>query len=84
MALKRLFVAVSMAVALTPISAAKPEGAQKGVAPVGSGDTRYCMRVGPLTGSRVEIIRCWTREQWAEQGVDVDEEWAEEGIAIKE
>ncbi len=84
MALKELFVAVSMAAAFAPAFAAKPEPAQKEVAPAGNANTRYCMRVEPFTGSRVEIIRCWTREQWAEQGVDVDEEWAEEGVAIRE
>ena len=56
----------------TPVSMA-PE------APPGA---RYCMYVGPVTGSQVETIQCWTREQWAEQGVDVDKEWAKEGVRV--
>jgi hypothetical protein len=50
--------------------------------PSASADTRYCMKVGPLTGSNVERVRCWTRQQWADQGVDLDKEWANEGVKI--
>lgn len=53
------------------------------VAPPGTPDTRYYLRVGAFTGSRIEQIRCWTRAQWADQGVDVDKEWPEEGVAVK-
>jgi uncharacterized protein YjhX (UPF0386 family) len=40
------------------------------------------MRVERITGSRVEPVRCWTRQMWAEQGVDVDKDWAKEGVAV--
>ncbi len=50
-------------------------------APAAGPDARYCMRV-ELTGNVVEPVRCWTREKWAEQGVDVDKEWAREGIRV--
>lgn len=46
----------------------------------GTADTKYCMRVEPVTGSRLERVRCWTRAKWAEQGVDVDRDWATEGV----
>lgn len=49
-------------------------------APSGTAETRYCMRVGPLTGNLVETIECWTRAEWADQGVDVDKEWSKEGV----
>ena len=49
-------------------------------APPGTAQTKYCMRVGSITGSNIERIYCWTRDQWAEQGVDVDAEWPREGI----
>jgi len=55
--------------------------AQAEPAPAGTADTRYCMRVD-LTGNVVAPVRCWTRDQWAEQGVDVDREWAREGIRV--
>lgn len=44
--------------------------------------TRYCMKVEPITGSRVETVECWTRAEWAEQGVDLDKDWAKEGVSI--
>ena len=45
--------------------------------------TRYCMKVEPLTGSRLETVECWTRAEWAEQGVDVDKDWPKEGVEIR-
>jgi len=47
-------------------------------------DARYCLRVEPNTGSRIEAIRCETRQEWAELGVDVDKEWAREGVRVVE
>jgi hypothetical protein len=32
--------------------------------------------------SLLETVLCWTRAEWAEQGVDVDKDWATEGVAI--
>jgi len=51
-------------------------------APAGTPETRYCMRVEPQTGSRIESIECWTRAEWAEGGVDVDKDWAKEGVRV--
>lgn len=45
--------------------------------------TRYCLRVEAPTGSLIETVKCWTRAQWSEQGVDVDKEWPREGVAIR-
>ena len=55
--------------------------AAQGSAPPGNADTRYCMRI-ELTGNLVEPLRCWTRDQWADQGVDVDKEWPKEGVRV--
>ena len=52
-------------------------------APPGTPQTKYCMRVDPFTGSLVETVQCWTREEWAEQGVDVDTEWAKNGVNVE-
>ena len=52
-------------------------------APAAGPDAKYCLRVEAFTGSRIETVRCWTREKWAEQGVDVDKEWAKEGVEVK-
>ena len=80
MANKALVIALSV-IAAAPLMAADPEPVPP-VAPAGSPDTRYCMRVDPLTGSNIETIRCWTREKWADQGVDVDKEWPKEGVRV--
>jgi len=61
------------------IAAAAPALAQ---APAGSAETRYCMRIEALTGSRIERVKCWTREQWWAQGVDVDKDWPSEGVRV--
>ena len=61
------------------ISAPGAALAQIAPAPEGTATTRYCMRV-TLTGNVIEPVRCWTRDEWAAQGVDVDREWAREGV----
>ena len=70
---------ITRLLALALLAAPSLAAAQSEPAPAGNADTRYCMRV-TLTGNIVEPVRCWTRDQWADQGVDVDKEWAEEGI----
>jgi len=75
-------VAVSFIVATAPLSAANA-GPMGGPTPSDSADARYCLRVAPATGSLAETVRCWTRAEWADQGVDVDKEWAKEGVAKK-
>jgi uncharacterized protein YjhX (UPF0386 family) len=40
------------------------------------------MRVEAQTGSRIESIECWTRDEWAQGGVDVDHDWAKEGVRV--
>jgi hypothetical protein len=70
-------------VAAPPLSASQPESDTEAGAPAAGPDAKYCLRVDPFTGSRIETIQCWTRQQWADQGVDVDKEWAKEGVEVK-
>lgn len=87
MAHQALIVAFSMIAAASPAFAASQEAAPSTAAtpaPAASADARYCMRLEPVTGTRVELIKCWTRAEWAQQGVDVDQDWAREGVGIKE
>ena len=51
-------------------------------APPGGPETLYCLRVDPIIGSRIETIRCKTRDEWATLEIDVDQEWAENGVRV--
>jgi len=73
MALSKALIALGLIAA-----AAVPAVAQ---APSGSSDTRYCMKI-ETTGNVVQRVKCWTREQWAEQGVDLDKDWPREGVRV--
>ena len=76
-----LVVALSTIIAASAVSAA-PEPPPTTGAPAGTATTRYCMRVEPIIGSRIETVRCWTRAEWAVQDVDVDKDWAKEGVKV--
>ena len=82
MAHRLLAIALIIAGAGAPAVATEPEAMQMATAPAGGPDAKYCLKVDPLTGSNIERIRCWTREKWADQGVDVDKEWAKEGVRV--
>ena len=64
-------------------AAATPDEMSPAIAPTAGPDARYCLRI-ELTGNIVEPVRCWTREKWADEGVDVDKEWAENGVRVLE
>jgi hypothetical protein len=77
---KNLIVALSTLIIASPLAAASfnlPPGTP---APPGGPETLYCLRVGPITGNLAETIECWTRAEWADQGVNVDREWAKNGV----
>jgi hypothetical protein len=71
-----------MMVVAAPASASQPAPAPATGAPAGTPETRYCLHVEPFTGSLIETTQCWTREQWVDQGVDIDREWAKEGVRV--
>ena len=80
---RKLAASFSLAVLAASPGLAQPAEPMAG-APAAGPDARYCLRVEPVTGSRVERIRCWTRERWAAMGVDLDREWAKEGVRVIE
>jgi hypothetical protein len=82
MAHKTIFLALGMIVAATAASAANPPPPPENPAPTDSAGTRYCLRIGPLTGHISETVECWTRYEWADQDVDLDKEWAKNGVSI--
>jgi hypothetical protein len=84
MSLKKLAVAFSLTVVAASPVVAQPADRDAIGAPAAGPGARYCMKVDPITGTLIERVRCWTREQWSEQGVDVDKEWAKEGVTVIE
>jgi hypothetical protein len=64
-------------------AATSPALANAPAAPGGTADTRYCMRI-VATGTLLEPVKCWTREEWAAQGVDVDRDWARNGVRTRD
>ena len=82
MAHRKLIAALGLMVAAAAAPATTPDSDLM-AAPPGTPATRYCMRIEPLSDSRIEQIRCWTRAEWAEQGVDVDRDWAKEGVRVE-
>jgi hypothetical protein len=81
---RKLAVAFSLVVAASPVLADPPERDAMTGAPAAGPDARYCLRVEPVTGTLTERTLCWTRRQWADQGVDVDKEWSREGVTVIE
>lgn len=82
---KKLAVTFSLiVVAVSPVLAQSDDRDNMAGAPAAGPEARYCLRVEPVTGTLVERVRCWTRAQWVEQGVDVDREWAKEGVSVIE
>ena len=81
---KILPVLVSLIVATSPLVAQSPATTSMTGAPTAGPTAKYCMRVARATGSLIEVVRCWTRDQWSEQGVDVDKEWAKEGVSVRD
>lgn len=80
MAFKGLVIAFGAIIATSAIANTQPTPTTG--APTGDANTRYCLRVDPITGSRMETIQCRTREEWAQLEVDVDQEWAENGVRV--
>ena len=84
MALRQSAFLLATLVAASAASASIQDMPPGAGAPPGGPDTLYCMWIEPIIGSRIEEVKCWTSEQWAENDVDVDAEWAKEGVAIIE
>jgi hypothetical protein len=78
MAQKKWLVGLSFTLAASPLTAAAQP--MPSMAPPGNPGTLYCMHVDPITGSNVQTVQCWTRDEWADQDVDVDKEWAKNGV----
>ena len=83
MAHRKLALALSLIAAATPVWGAPEERPRPATAPPGTVETRYCMWISAFTGTLIEQVKCWTRDQWARQGVDVDKDWPKEGVRVE-
>lgn len=68
----------------SPLLAQPAERTPGMMAPAAGPHALYCLRVEAVTGSRLESVRCWTRQEWTELGVDIDKDWAKEGVRVIE
>ena len=84
MAFKIMAATLGLIAAAAPAGAAIHDPGSPTGAPAGGPDTLYCMRIEAVTGTRLEEVKCWTRAEWAEQGVDLDKDWATEGVSVRE
>jgi hypothetical protein len=82
MAYKNSIFVLAIIAAASPLWASQLEPAQQAGAPAAPPTARYCLRVDPTVGSRMETIRCETRADWAALDVDVDREWATWGVRV--
>jgi hypothetical protein len=81
----KLAVALSLTVvAASPVLAQPADPDAMTGAPEAGPGARYCLHVEAVTGTRIERVRCWTRERWTDLGVDLDREWAREGVRVIE
>ena len=80
MAPKALIVVLALMATASAASAARHEPMTG--PPVANSEGKICLRVAPVTGTLLETVQCWTREEWAVQDVDVDKEWAENGVVL--
>lgn len=79
MAYRLLILPLSL-IAATAAAASHPDHEMG--APAADAGAKYCLKVEPVTGSRMETTQCRTREDWARLEVDVDHEWADNGVRV--
>lgn len=81
MAHKYLLVALGLIGAASSVSAAAQfaDPPLKIPADAASDSKIYCMHVD-VTGTVAVRVECWTRAEWADQGVDVDKEYPKNGV----
>ena len=85
MAWKRILFASFIAAAAVPVSASQTmesDDVPATRAPDAPPGALYCLKMEPITGTRIGSVLCWTREQWAENDIDLDKAWAEDGIEV--
>lgn len=81
MAWKSILIASALIATAMPAWASQVPTDGEG-APPGSESALYCLKMEPITGTRIGSVLCWTRQEWADNDIDLDEAWAEDGVEV--
>ena len=81
MAHKIIIAGLGMVVATTPSFAFQGDS-QLDKAPAAAAGALYCLHIEPITGTRIEMLMCKTRDEWSALELDVDKEWADNGFKV--
>ena len=67
-------IAIALAAAATPVSAQGGAATQNraGNAATTAKETKYCVQLEQMVGSRLNREECKTKREWAREGVDID------------
>ena len=80
---KGLIAVLGIIVAASPVAASQPDLTPATGAPPGTPDTRYCLRVEPFTGSRIETTSMLDPRRMGRAMASMStQEWAEEGVRV--
>lgn len=85
MAWKTILLASAMVAGAVPVSASQSEQSDDVTttrAPDAPEGALYCLKMEPITGTRIGSILCWTRQEWTENDIDLDGAWAEDGVEV--
>ena len=85
MAWKRILlvsILVAGAVPLAASQSAHSDDVPMARAPDAPEGALYCLKMEPITGTRIGSVLCWTRQEWAENDIDLDKAWAEDGVEV--
>lgn len=85
MAWKQIVLASILIVGAVPAAASQSDPSHDAVtsgAPQAPEGALYCLKMEPITGTRLGSVLCWTRQEWTHNDVDLDKAWAEDGVEV--
>ena len=85
MAWKKILLASVLIAGAVPVAASQSEHVDHPTiagAPAAPEGALYCLKMEPITGTRIGSVLCWTRQQWADNDIDLDKAWAEDGVEV--
>ena len=85
MALKQILLASILVAGAIPAAASQSDPNDDVVtarAPDAPEGALYCLKMEPITGTRIGSVLCWTRQEWTDNDIDLDKAWAEDGVEV--